>query len=99
MENLFYGREDLDKIRRSYVKKPPYVSKKDLTEATKQKKEGDPKRNILRSEKSGSASGKNRHKNKNKDVDLDDGSAALDSHDPNYDSEVIFNVRFNVHIS
>ena len=96
---LLYNRDDLDQIRKVYVKKAPYLNKKNGAYETKNVEVGSAKRNIQRS------GGNTNHKTGNHVVGgkkkyannlVDDGSTYeyyndnMDEHDPNFDSEVVY---------
>ena len=94
--DLYYSRDDLDQIRKVYVKKAPYVKN---PHETKNVEVGSAKRNIQRSGGNPNhKSGKNMGGKKKLANDLiDDGSTYdyyadttrnMDEHDPNFDSEV-----------
>lgn len=93
-EELYYNRDDLEKIRKTYKKKAPYAGKSSLPE-TKSVEVGSAKRNIQRSGGGGSNANhktgkKSAKRRSSKGRLIDDGS--LDDHydevnDPNYDSE------------
>lgn len=87
-EELFFNKDDLDIIRKLYVKKAPYVNKNDV-HLTKTPHDGSAKRNIIRSGNSAAGAHKIGKKVSSSDQ-IDDGSMYEHYNaraDPNYDSE------------
>jgi len=85
-EELFYNKDDLDTIRKVYVKKAPYVNK-NAAHQTKTT-DGSAKRNIVRT--GNSAATHKTGKKAGAGVQIDDGSQYEhynETQDPNYDSE------------
>lgn len=93
---LYYDKNDLDKIRKRYVKKAPYHGKQSVTPETKISEIGSSKRNIQRSGAGNKLNsikiGKKLEQKNVINKSLDDGSTYDhydEENDPNYDSEVI----------